>query len=109
VDFKAGNYSDLTIDFDTMGLGPVPDPKGAYPWSRYLGVLGGPGLTAFCGLEAYGDAKKVRCLADFDSAFLNRYRERQYMYLPVHRGSGGKFYFSKLSVCTYISEVLLFN
>ncbi|KAJ7864452.1 hypothetical protein B0H14DRAFT_440336 [Mycena olivaceomarginata] len=58
VDFKAGNYSDLTIDFDTMGLGPVPDPKGAYPWSRYLGVLGGPGLTAFCGLEAYGDAKK---------------------------------------------------
>ncbi|KAF8205311.1 hypothetical protein K438DRAFT_1579322, partial [Mycena galopus ATCC 62051] len=45
-------------DFDTMALTPVPDPKGAYPWSRYLGVLGGPGLTAFCGLEAYGNAKK---------------------------------------------------
>ncbi|KAJ6627985.1 hypothetical protein B0H10DRAFT_2281963 [Mycena sp. CBHHK59/15] len=36
----------------------VPDPNGAYPWSRYFSALGGPGLTAFCGLEAYADAKK---------------------------------------------------
>lgn len=60
MDFKAGNYPDWTSDTDAMGLMPVPDPKGAYPWSHYFSALGGPGLTAFCGLEAYADAKKVR-------------------------------------------------
>jgi hypothetical protein len=43
-----------------MSLNPVPDPKVGYPWSRYFSALGGPGLAAFCGLEAFGDAKKVR-------------------------------------------------
>jgi NADPH-dependent curcumin reductase CurA len=59
VDFKAGNYPEWTTDTDSLGLSQVPDPKGAYPWSRYFSALGGPGLTAFVGLEAYGDAKKV--------------------------------------------------
>ncbi|KAJ7450025.1 hypothetical protein B0H11DRAFT_1743466 [Mycena galericulata] len=35
----------------------VPDPKGAFPWSRYFTVLGAPGLTAFCGFEGCADAK----------------------------------------------------
>ncbi|KAJ7693401.1 hypothetical protein B0H17DRAFT_1199913 [Mycena rosella] len=58
VDFKAGKYPDWTEDTDAMALYQVGDPKGIYPWSRYFSVLGGPGLTAFCGLEAYGDPKK---------------------------------------------------
>ncbi|KAK7044412.1 zinc-type alcohol dehydrogenase-like protein PB24D3.08c [Favolaschia claudopus] len=56
-DLKSGNYPDWTIDLEAGGMSAVPDPKGAYPWSLYLGILGGPGLTAYCGLEAYGDAK----------------------------------------------------
>ncbi|KAJ7693424.1 hypothetical protein B0H17DRAFT_1060123 [Mycena rosella] len=59
VDFKAGNYPDWTGDTDSLiKLNAVPDPQGKYPWSSYFSVLGGPGLTAFCGLEAYGNAKK---------------------------------------------------
>ncbi|KAJ7141371.1 hypothetical protein C8R44DRAFT_763278 [Mycena epipterygia] len=58
VDFKARNYPEWTNDTDSLALMPVPDPKGAYPWSRYFSALGGPGLTAFCGLEAYGDYKE---------------------------------------------------
>ncbi|KAJ6521972.1 hypothetical protein DFH09DRAFT_1330864 [Mycena vulgaris] len=58
VDFKAGNYPDWTGDTDALALNPVPDPKGTYPWSRYFSALGGPGLIVFCGLEAYGNAKK---------------------------------------------------
>ncbi|KAJ7121242.1 hypothetical protein C8R43DRAFT_74928 [Mycena crocata] len=58
VDFKAANYPDWTTDTDSLALKAVPDPKGAYSWSSYFSILGAPGLTAYCGLEAYGDAKQ---------------------------------------------------
>ncbi|KAJ7141359.1 hypothetical protein C8R44DRAFT_659065 [Mycena epipterygia] len=58
VDFKAGHYPEWTSDTEDLDFIPMPDPKGAYPWSRYFSVLGGPGMTAFCGLEAYGDCKE---------------------------------------------------
>ncbi|KAF7360694.1 Zinc-type alcohol dehydrogenase-like protein PB24D3.08c [Mycena venus] len=57
-DLNVGTYPDWTVDLEAFGLAPVPDPHGAYPWSCYFSVLGGPGLTAFFGFEAYGDAKK---------------------------------------------------
>ncbi|KAJ7328800.1 hypothetical protein DFH08DRAFT_883249 [Mycena albidolilacea] len=48
---------DYTFDVDALSLQVVPDPKGAFPWSRYFTVLGAPGLTAFCGFEGCADAK----------------------------------------------------
>ncbi|KAJ6489172.1 hypothetical protein C8R47DRAFT_978193 [Mycena vitilis] len=35
----------------------IEDPQGAFPWSRYLSILGVPGLSAFCGFEGCADAK----------------------------------------------------
>ncbi|KAJ7653206.1 hypothetical protein DFH06DRAFT_1047967 [Mycena polygramma] len=36
----------------------IEDPQGAFPWSRYLTILGVPGLSAFCGFEGCADAKE---------------------------------------------------
>ncbi|KAJ7129173.1 hypothetical protein C8R44DRAFT_614747 [Mycena epipterygia] len=38
-------------------LTKVPNPEGAFPWTRYCSCLGAPGLTAFIGLERIADAK----------------------------------------------------
>lgn len=66
VDFQSGRAKynpaaapDYTFDVDALSLQVVPDPKGAFPWSRYFTVLGAPGLTAFCGFEGCADAKPV--------------------------------------------------
>ncbi|KAJ7117563.1 hypothetical protein C8R44DRAFT_673936 [Mycena epipterygia] len=55
--YNATEVPDYTFDVDALSLQIVPDPKGAFPWSRYLTVLGAPGLTAFCGFEGCADAK----------------------------------------------------
>ncbi|KAJ7493565.1 hypothetical protein FB451DRAFT_1348613 [Mycena latifolia] len=55
--YNAGEVPDYTFDVDALSLQVVPDPKGAFPWSRYFTVLGAPGLTAFCGFEGCADAK----------------------------------------------------
>ncbi|KAJ6475693.1 hypothetical protein C8R47DRAFT_1220531 [Mycena vitilis] len=49
---------DYTYDVDSFSLQVVPDPQGAFPWSRYLTILGVPGLSAFCGFEGCADAKE---------------------------------------------------
>ncbi|KAJ6493956.1 hypothetical protein C8R47DRAFT_1184972 [Mycena vitilis] len=36
----------------------IEDPQGAFPWSRYLSILGVPGLSAFVGFEGCADAKE---------------------------------------------------
>ncbi|KAJ7795326.1 hypothetical protein B0H14DRAFT_2919724 [Mycena olivaceomarginata] len=46
-----------TIDMDSLYLRRVPDPEGAFPWTKYVGCLGTPGLTAFIGLERVAEAK----------------------------------------------------
>ncbi|KAF7288864.1 ADH-zinc-N domain-containing protein [Mycena chlorophos] len=51
-DFAGANYPSYTFDMDSLVLQPVPDPLGAFPWSRLTSVLGTPGLTAFVGLES---------------------------------------------------------
>lgn len=48
-----------TFDMDTLALQVVPNPNGAFPWSRYCSILGTPGLSAFAGFETYCEAKKV--------------------------------------------------
>ncbi|KAJ7787759.1 hypothetical protein B0H14DRAFT_2951996, partial [Mycena olivaceomarginata] len=45
-----------TIDMDSLYLQRVPDPEGAFPWTKYVGCLGTPGLTAFIGLERVAEA-----------------------------------------------------
>lgn len=55
--YDAREVPDYTFDVDALSLQMVPDPKGAFPWSRYFTVLGAPGLTAFCGFEGCADAK----------------------------------------------------
>ncbi|KAJ7187157.1 hypothetical protein C8R46DRAFT_1059018 [Mycena filopes] len=55
--YNAAEAPDYTYDVDALALQIVPDPKGAFPWTRYFTVLGAPGLTAFCGFEGCADAK----------------------------------------------------
>ncbi|KAJ7118541.1 hypothetical protein C8R43DRAFT_1137280 [Mycena crocata] len=55
VDYK--DFPNYTFDMDSMHLQKVPDPQGAFPWTRYCSCLGTPGLTAFVGLERIGEAK----------------------------------------------------
>jgi hypothetical protein len=43
---------------DSLALHPVPNPGGAFPWTRYCSVLGTPGLTAYAGFEEYAEAKQ---------------------------------------------------
>ncbi|KAJ7638420.1 hypothetical protein FB45DRAFT_902792 [Roridomyces roridus] len=47
-----------TFDMDSLALQVVPDPQGAFPWTRYCGILGVPGLSAFAGFEVYANAKE---------------------------------------------------
>ncbi|KAF7288343.1 ADH-zinc-N domain-containing protein [Mycena chlorophos] len=58
-DFASANYPSYTFDMDSMLLRPVPDPHGAFPWSRFASVLGMPGLTAFVGLESVAPDMKA--------------------------------------------------
>ncbi|KAJ6510817.1 hypothetical protein C8R45DRAFT_965259 [Mycena sanguinolenta] len=55
--YNPAEAPDYTYDVDALELQIVPDPKGAFPWTRYFSVLGAPGLTAFCGFEGCADAK----------------------------------------------------
>ncbi|KAK7039338.1 zinc-type alcohol dehydrogenase-like protein PB24D3.08c [Favolaschia claudopus] len=55
--YNPAEAPDYTFDVDALSLQIVPDPKGAFPWTRYFSVLGAPGLTAFCGFEGCADAK----------------------------------------------------
>ncbi|KXN84701.1 Zinc-type alcohol dehydrogenase-like protein PB24D3.08c, partial [Leucoagaricus sp. SymC.cos] len=36
-----------TFDMDSLGLQPVPDPEGAFPFSRYTSLMGIPGLAGY--------------------------------------------------------------
>nr|GAT55602.1 predicted protein [Mycena chlorophos] len=58
-DFASANYPSYTFDMDSLVLQPVPDPLGAFPWSRFASVLGTPGLTAFVGLESVAPDMKA--------------------------------------------------
>ncbi|KAJ7477177.1 hypothetical protein B0H11DRAFT_1864861 [Mycena galericulata] len=51
-----------TFDMDALALQVVPNPQGAFPWTRYCSILGIPGLSAFAGFEAYGNAKEGETL-----------------------------------------------
>jgi hypothetical protein len=53
-----------TIDMDSLYLQRVSDPDGAFPWTKYVGCLGTPGLTAFIGLERVAEAKPVCMIAE---------------------------------------------
>ncbi|KAJ7048922.1 hypothetical protein C8F01DRAFT_1266456 [Mycena amicta] len=59
VDFKGGNFPPYTFDLDTLVLQQVPNPQGAFPWSRFASVLGTPGLSAFVGLESVAPDMKA--------------------------------------------------
>ncbi|KAG6855790.1 hypothetical protein H0H87_010803 [Tephrocybe sp. NHM501043] len=58
VTFKQGEWAPDTFDMDSLALQVVPDPKGLYPLSKYVNLLGTPGLTAFVGFEGLVEAKE---------------------------------------------------
>ncbi|KAJ7135918.1 hypothetical protein C8R44DRAFT_662176 [Mycena epipterygia] len=55
VDFKG--FPSYTFDMDSLALQPVPNPGGAFPWRSFCSCLGLSGITAFVGLDKFGDAK----------------------------------------------------
>ena len=61
INFNTEDWSRDTFDVDAL-FPPrvVPDPKGAYPLTRYCGILGTAGLSAFTGYEGLANAKEVR-------------------------------------------------
>lgn len=60
VDFKPAEWAPDTFDMDSLALRVVPNPNGMYPLSKYISLLGTPGLTAFVGFEGLVEAKEVR-------------------------------------------------
>ncbi|KAJ7318357.1 hypothetical protein DFH08DRAFT_669966, partial [Mycena albidolilacea] len=56
---KAGDYMYGFTTWEAYTVQPyrVPDPEGAFPWAKYVGCLGTPGLTAFIGLERVAGTK----------------------------------------------------
>ncbi|KAG6828340.1 hypothetical protein H0H92_008354 [Tricholoma furcatifolium] len=58
VNFKPSEWAPDTFDIDSLALQVVPDPKGMYPLSKYLNILGTPGLTAYLGWEGLVEAKE---------------------------------------------------
>ncbi|KAJ7672838.1 hypothetical protein B0H17DRAFT_1083540 [Mycena rosella] len=58
VEYKESEWPAGTFDMDSLALQVVPDPQGAFPWSRYCSILGIPGLSAFAGFEAYANAQE---------------------------------------------------
>jgi NADPH-dependent curcumin reductase CurA len=65
VDFKPEEWTPDTFDMDSLALRVVPNPNGMYPLSKYISLLGTPGLTAFVGFEGLVDAKEV-CFISLD-------------------------------------------
>ncbi|KAJ7167684.1 hypothetical protein C8R46DRAFT_1093806 [Mycena filopes] len=51
------DFPEYTFDMDSLVLQRVPNPNGAFPWTKYCSCIGSPRLTAFIGLEHVGDAK----------------------------------------------------
>jgi len=58
VDFKPEEWAPDTFDMDSLALQVVPNPNGMYPLSKYISVLGTPGLTAFVGFEGLVESKE---------------------------------------------------
>lgn len=51
-------WAEGTFDMDSLVLQIVPDPKGAFPTSRYCSVLGIPGLSAYVSFESMSEGKE---------------------------------------------------
>ncbi|KAJ7795319.1 hypothetical protein B0H14DRAFT_2621042 [Mycena olivaceomarginata] len=58
---KAGDYMYGFTTWEPIQSSPtstrVPDLDGTFPWTKYVGCLGTPGLTAFIGLECVAESK----------------------------------------------------
>lgn len=46
---------------DSLALQVVPNPHGLYPLSKYISLLGTPGLTGFVGFNGLVEAEQVSC------------------------------------------------
>ncbi|KAG6889137.1 hypothetical protein C0995_003497 [Termitomyces sp. Mi166 len=57
VAFDPKEWAPHTFDMDSLALQVVPDPKGLYPLSKYMSLLGIPGLTGFLGFNSLVEAK----------------------------------------------------
>ncbi|KAJ7432400.1 hypothetical protein FB451DRAFT_1111698 [Mycena latifolia] len=58
VNYNPEEWPAGTFDMDSLALQTVPDPQGAFSWTRYCSILGIPGLSAFAGFEAYANARE---------------------------------------------------
>ncbi|KAG6909249.1 hypothetical protein DXG01_001431 [Tephrocybe rancida] len=58
VDFKPEDWAPDTFDMDSLSLQVVPNPNGHYPLSKYISLLGTPGLTAFVAYEGLVEVKE---------------------------------------------------
>ncbi|KAG6915437.1 hypothetical protein DXG01_011467 [Tephrocybe rancida] len=58
VDFNPSDWAPDTFDMDSLALQVVPNPNGLYPLSKYISLLGTPGLTGYVGFEGLVEAKE---------------------------------------------------
>ncbi|KAG6855885.1 hypothetical protein H0H87_009708 [Tephrocybe sp. NHM501043] len=58
IDFKPEEWAADTFDMDSLALQVVPNPNGHYPVSKYISLLGTPGLTAFVAYQGLVEAKE---------------------------------------------------
>ncbi|KAG5728702.1 Zinc-type alcohol dehydrogenase-like protein PB24D3.08c [Termitomyces sp. T112] len=57
VAFDLKEWAPHTFDMDSLALQVVPNPNGLYPLSKYISLLGTPGLTGFVGFNGLVEAK----------------------------------------------------
>ncbi|KAG6811125.1 hypothetical protein H0H92_008858 [Tricholoma furcatifolium] len=58
VTFDPKDWAPDTFDMDSLALQTVPNPNGLYPLSKYISLLGTPGLTGFVGFQGLVEAKE---------------------------------------------------
>ncbi|KAG6875444.1 hypothetical protein C0993_009242, partial [Termitomyces sp. T159_Od127] len=57
--FDPKEWAPHTFDMDSLALQVVPNPNGLYPLSKYITLLGTPGLTGFVGFNGLVEAEQV--------------------------------------------------
>ncbi|KIY66728.1 NAD(P)-binding protein [Cylindrobasidium torrendii FP15055 ss-10] len=55
--YRPEDWAPGTFDMDSLVLTTVPDPKGAFPLTRYCNILGTPGMSGYVSFEKFAQAK----------------------------------------------------
>ncbi|KAG6860416.1 hypothetical protein C0995_011410 [Termitomyces sp. Mi166 len=90
VAFDPKEWAPHTFDMDSLALQVVPNPDGMYPLSKYISLLGTPGLTGFVGFYGLVEAKHVVKLTSYLRSMVVQLAKLEGMKVIASVGSDAK-------------------